>query len=559
MIDKLLKTLFAPQDIAPLVFFRVGFGALMLWEVWRYFHYDRIARYYVEPQFYFHYWGYHWLAPLHGDGMFWLFYGLGALSVLILLGAAYRVSIALFWLGFTYVFLLDKAQYLNHFYLISLISFLMVFIPSHRALSVDAWLRPSLRAGVAPTWALWTLRGQMAVVYVFGGIAKINADWLAGEPMRSWMADRTDFPLIGRWFTTEPMVYLFSYGGLLLDLLIVPFLLWRHTRLPALVLALGFHLANDRLFNIGIFPWLAIAATLIFLPPRVFRLGQVPAALNAPVPAPPRHTQRWILAGLALYFTVQVLLPLRHWLYSGNPSWTEEGHTLAWHMRLRAKSGEAFLYASSPSTGNLWQLPSEDFLSARQYEQMKDNPHMILRFAHWLADGLHTQGTPDAQIRAWSMVSLNSRAPQLLIDPTADLTQAQDNLLPADWILPLVQRPVPHAPIPALLVSRRYEGVVLLVNITEQPFSLDNFALQSDAYTLHAQDFGTQTLDAGECLLAHQRTADLGAVFVPCNERGSRVILPPTTQPLPPLVLRSHSAQTRCTGIVCVLTDAPRG
>jgi hypothetical protein len=35
-------------------------------------------------------------------------------------------------------FFLDQMLYLNHFYLMALISFLMIFVPAHRAFSVDA-------------------------------------------------------------------------------------------------------------------------------------------------------------------------------------------------------------------------------------------------------------------------------------------------------------------------------------------------------------------------------------------------------------------------------------
>ena len=44
-------------------------------------------------------------------------------------------------------------------------------------------------------------------------------------------------------------------------------------------------------------------------------------------------------------------MPLRHFLYPGDPSWTEEGHNLAWHMRLRSKSGTIALFASDPRSG----------------------------------------------------------------------------------------------------------------------------------------------------------------------------------------------------------------
>src|SRR5690606_31415103 len=138
----------------------------------------------------------------------------------------------LFFLAFTYIFLLDQATYLNHFYLISLISFLMIFLPLDCAGSVDAWLWPKMRRATAPAWTLWLLRFQVGVAYTFGGIAKLNSDWLRGEPMRNWLAER--------WgqMPSETWVLFFSWGGALFDLLIVPALLWHRTRIPAFLAAL---------------------------------------------------------------------------------------------------------------------------------------------------------------------------------------------------------------------------------------------------------------------------------------------------------------------------------
>ena len=187
---------------------------------------DRVARYYIQPGIHFTYHGFSWIAPLPGDGMYVLFYALGLLAACILVGFYYRAAAALFFLGFTYVFLLDQARYLNHFYLISLVSFLLVFVPAERALSVDALLRPRMRSDVTPAWTLWLLRAQIGIPYFYGGIAKLNNDWLRGEPMRMWLAGKRDFPLIGPFFTEDWMVYQFVVGGLLLDLLVVPLLLW---------------------------------------------------------------------------------------------------------------------------------------------------------------------------------------------------------------------------------------------------------------------------------------------------------------------------------------------
>ncbi len=261
------RTFFRQVDIASLVFFRVAFGLVMLWEVFRYLRGDWIYRYWIDPSFHFTYPIFDWVQPWSGEGMLVHFYLLGVLSVMIMIGLFYRVSMTLFFLGFTYVFLLEQAQYLNHFYFVSLVSFLLIFVPAHRAGSIDVLMRPKLHSAIAPHWAISLLAGQMAVVYFFGGIAKINGDWLRGEPMRDWLGSRTDFPVIGSLFTEEWMIYLFSYGGLLLDLLAVPFLMWQRTRVLMFALLVLFHLVNDRLFSIGIFPWFAIAATTLFFPP----------------------------------------------------------------------------------------------------------------------------------------------------------------------------------------------------------------------------------------------------------------------------------------------------
>ena len=186
----------------------------------------------------------------------------------------YRLSATAFFLIITYVFLLEKARYLNHLYLVSLIAFLMIFVPAHRHFSLDALRSRDIRSKIVPAWSIWLLRFQVGIPMFLGGIAKINADWLRGEPLRSWLSSRTDFPLIGQFFTSEVMVWMMNYWSIFLDLFVVFFLLNRRTRLFAYIAALHFHFINSRLFDIGIFPWMLIVTTAVFFEPdwprRVF-------------------------------------------------------------------------------------------------------------------------------------------------------------------------------------------------------------------------------------------------------------------------------------------------
>ena len=145
------------------------------------------------------------------------------MALFIVLGFQYRLSATLFFLGFSFIFLLDRARYLNHFYLICLYSFVMIFIPAHRSFSVDALRKPNLRSSTAPAWALWILRFHVGVVYFYGGLAKIDADWLRGDTLRIWLGHRTDYPLVGQYFTSDWLVLCFAYSGLMIDLFIVPF------------------------------------------------------------------------------------------------------------------------------------------------------------------------------------------------------------------------------------------------------------------------------------------------------------------------------------------------
>ena len=471
-LERACAALFEPVDISFLAFFRVLFGGIMLWEVYRYFSYGWIGRYYVEPALTFTYYGFSWVKPWPGRGMYIHFAVLGVAAACVMLGFLYRIAAPVFFLAFTYTFLLEHTRYLNHLYLVCLIGFLMCFLPAERAFSVDALLRRRIRSDVVPAWTLWLLRAQVGIPYFFGGIAKLNSDWLrGGEPMRTWLSPLAAVPGLGSIFKADLVVYGFVVGGLLLDLLVVPLILWRRTRLFAFAAAIAFNLINAVIFDIGIFPWLMLGALLIFFPPDLVR--RFARAFMSPGEAFPRaepsqtpatiadgsrvslSTSQKVTAGLlATYLAVQLLLPLRHYLYPGNVSWTEEGHNFAWHMKLRTKTGEAVFTVTHPRTGQTWTVKPEDYLKSHQVMKMITKPDLVLQFSHYLAEEKRREGFEDVEVRARVMVSLNGRQPQLLIDPNVDLTKEKVSLLPARWIVPLTTplsksiEPPPPAPAP---------------------------------------------------------------------------------------------------------------
>ncbi|MDA0735445.1 MAG: HTTM domain-containing protein [Chloroflexi bacterium] len=296
---------FQPVDASSLVYFRIAFGSIMLWETWRFVRNDWVGYFFSGKEFYFTYWPFDFLHPWPQEWMYVHLVLMGIFASFIILGFCYRISATAFFLMITYLFLLEQARYLNHLYLVCLLSFLMIFLPANRYFSLDVLLRPSIKSITVPAWSLWLLRFQIAVPMFFGGIAKLNSDWLHGEPLRAWLSVRTDFPLLGQFFANETVVWVMVYGSLLVDLLFIFYMLNRRTRVFGLIVVLAFHFMNARLFDIGIFPWFMIAATLVFFAPDwpVRVLKDVKLRHNYRLPA--------LVLGLVVGFLVGGFLPER--------------------------------------------------------------------------------------------------------------------------------------------------------------------------------------------------------------------------------------------------------
>lgn len=429
----IVKRLFSRVDIASLVFFRVAFGLILLWETYRYMVFGWVESKFIEPEFFFTYYGFGWISPWSGDGMYYHFIALGILSLFVMIGFFYRISATLLFLGYSYVFLLDQSNYLNHIYLVCIIAFLMIFIPAHKYFSVDAALNPKMREETAPAWALWLLRFQIGVPYFFGGIAKLNRDWLSAKPLNEWLPKRADLPIVGQFFTEEWVWFLFSYSGVLLDLFIVPLLLWKRTRVFAFAATVLFHVTNAYVFSIGIFPWFMILATTVYFDPDFPRrlFGFSSAEIEQKESLNFDLGKKILVGCLGVFVAFQVLMPLRHFVYPGVVHWTEEGHNYAWHMKLRDKKGDArFLVVDKKSGTKRWVYP-ENILTSKQYRKMSTRPDMILKFAHYLAEDR------DVEVYADVTAALNGRPEQTLVDPNANLAEIERSILAADWILPL--------------------------------------------------------------------------------------------------------------------------
>lgn len=437
-------------DGASLAVFRILFGVIALWEVARYFYTGGIRDFFITPGFHFGYYGFEWVTPWPGDGMYLHFLGLGVAATLVTIGLWYRAAMIVLAIGWTYVLLLEKAAYLNHIYLVCLVTTLMIFLPADRIWSWKSRLHPGAATQTIPAWCLWAVRTQIAIPYVCGGIVKLNSDWLNGAPMQLWMAQMTDLratvPLFGeRWFAI-----VFSVCGLLLDLLIVPLLLWPRTRKFAFAAALTFHLMNAAMFHIGIFPWFMICATSLFLAPdwpRRFLKKQAasPNASRASTTSLSNGKEKLVVACLAVWFGAQLLLPFRHYLYEGDVDWTEEGGRFAWRMMLHDKWAALRFILTDPKTGKKGPFDPRQYLSMRQINKMSYDPEMLRVFAHFIASEASKAGHEGVEVRAEVHCSMNGRRPQLLIDPTVNLAAEPARWTHQPWITQL-KEPLPDQP-----------------------------------------------------------------------------------------------------------------
>lgn len=434
------------MSIAPLVVFRIAFGLVMLLSTARYVRMGWVDTQLVNPVLHFSYYGFDWVQPLPRLGMYAVFC-LMALSCLgILLGWYYRIAAILFFLCFSYVELIDITYYLNHYYFVSIISFLMIIVPAHRYFSLDVNRNPDLTLLEVPRWTIYIFKLQIAIVYCYAGLAKINHDWLVKAlPLSIWLPAKTSVPLIGPIFQYKTTAYLFSWMGMLFDTFIIFGLMVRRTRWLAYVAVVIFHVLTGVLFQIGVFPIIMIFAVTIFFPGAfhqkllngIARLLKGPNRLlrnNTSRQALPIKTGKWLTGFLTFFFVFQLVFPWRYLLYPGNIFWTEEGYRFAWRVMLMEKAGTATFYVKDGENGREGSVINHQFLNPHQEKQMAMQPDLILQFAHFLDEYYRTRGMTDPVVRAEVWVTLNARPARLLIDPTVDLSTISDTWEPKDWI-----------------------------------------------------------------------------------------------------------------------------
>jgi len=182
-----VNKMFREVSASTLGLFRILLGILLVESIFDLQGY--VTNHLMHSKFFFTYDGFGWVGILEPFWLHLFFCVLFLAAIMVVLGLYYRFFSVILFLGYTYIFLIDRGHYNNHFYFYSLLLFLLIFVKA------DAWGALGKKgSGKVPYWNLFILQAQIFIVYFFGFVAKLQGDWLSGYPARFWMYDiGTDF------------------------------------------------------------------------------------------------------------------------------------------------------------------------------------------------------------------------------------------------------------------------------------------------------------------------------------------------------------------------------
>ena len=439
--QKIFQLLFKQVDNSPLILFRICLGFLLFYHCISYILQGKLFTYFIEPPFTFTFIGFEFLQPLPGTGMYFYFGLMALLALMIMLGAWYRFSIISFTFMWTVIYLMQKSGYNNHYYLVCLLCWLMCFMPANKNYAVDVWRKPQLKKNTCFNWVPLLFVIQTAIIYFFAATSKINSAWLSGKFIAIQLEGLSKHHTLGIIYGNPVFQKMICYGGLLFDFFIIPLLIWKKTRRPAFAAFCLFHLFNSYSFRIGIFPYLSIAMAVFFFDAQtignIFFRKDPALKISQPALVNIDLRKKTVAFILALYLLFQICLPMRYLLYPGNVFFTEEGYRMSWKMMLRKKTGTITFKLRNPVSGNTWTDDPLLKFKPLHVNWMAICPDIAWQYAQHLKADYKKRGFPDLEIYAIDSVRLNNAPPQLLINPTVDLTKVNwQTFQHSSWILP---------------------------------------------------------------------------------------------------------------------------
>jgi hypothetical protein len=428
-------------DNSPLIIFRIFFGFLFACESFGAIITGWVRINLVDVKLTFSHIYMDFLQVLVGGPQMYVYFALmGCVSVAVMLGYRYRLSIVLLTLLWAGAYYIQKTSYNNHYYLLLVICFYMCFLPANRYASLDV-KSGRVKAELAmPVYYSWIFILQVSILYIYGTIAKFYPDWLDGT-FTQIMYQGANIPEVFKDFVTQKWFYIaIAYLGILFDGLIVPMLLWKRTRTLAIVASLIFHLFNSVTLQIGIFPYFALSFAVFFYPPdqmrRVFFKKKPAFVVSEDYTRQVlQHSlSKGAVAVLSIFMIFQLLLPLRQHVVKGDILWTDEAHRLSWRMMLRSRGGYTNFIVKNKQTGERSFYPLETVLTTKQKARL-NTPDMIWQMSQYIKKEYEAKGL-EVSIFVDSWVSINGREYSQFVNPEVDFTTVKwDYFKHADWIL----------------------------------------------------------------------------------------------------------------------------
>ncbi len=435
-----------PVHPSSLGLFRILFGCVMFIQTAHFIATDFVEHHITRPIIHFPYHFFQFVTPLPPLAMNVLMWVMLAASAMIAIGFLYRYAVGLFLMSFTYLWLIDKGFFNNHYYLITLFSILLLFVRGD-AWGV-AWRRISNKnskkksISYIPNWQLFILKAQIVIMFFVAGINKLNPYWLIHfQPMDYILHAKADISGL-EFLRNTALAAFFSYGGLIVDISVGFLLWWKRTRILGIVMLIGFNFLNFWLFwnigEIGIFPLLLLSTVVLFLEPNTPArwFGKQPKVHDTPPIETSVHRSSSIIHRfIIVYLVFHLLFPFRHLLYPGHVDWTGEGQRFAWRMKIMLKEADIDFFIKD-NDGNKYPVPVNKMLSPKQYNNLIYYPDLIPPVAQALKKEALKKGITTPQVVAdFNVKFMGVHPAQPIVMPDTDLSRVTNHpFLHSQWI-----------------------------------------------------------------------------------------------------------------------------
>ena len=445
MRKKIENVLFSYTDGVGLELFRRLFALILFYQSYSFYSVKYLEAGILAPSYLFCFQPFTFLNNTP-EGLIRVFFAFMVFAPIgMLFRKTFRISTLIYLFVFSFFVLLEQSYFNNHFYLILLLCGIWLFykpVGSGLNLKVAGWM-PVL------------FQFMIVLVYFYGGLAKLNADWLfRQEPVRTMLAINAKNMLIKGAHQNELIIAYYTYGGAIFDLVIGFLLLYRRTLWLGVVLNILFHLNNTFVFNmgeggdIGIFPMFMIASNILFIPPAILKnwlgklgIGAKPLPPGKKVPELPAIPQRRIQIALIVFLTFQVLLPFRYLLIGKDVDWTGQAQFFSWRMKMHTKNVDAKFFYKATESDSLRPYPLGRIINTMQISYMGQHANMVWQFVQFMKKDLRKkEGITDPIIEARIRVAFNGRDFQNFVKPGTNMAKAEFSVWKRpDWIEPLNQ------------------------------------------------------------------------------------------------------------------------